>query len=337
MAEEYDAARCAPVFSTFVRNDTYITPTHVTRRMEAYAHDSAYTNDARLKYIPVGQQMEWRSDAGSVASTDGMAGRDARLAFYRKGLTLTRAAFDAGVPVMLGTDANDSYVFPGSGVHDELEELVKAGLTPAQAIRAATLTSANFLGRSADFGTVQPGRMADFVVLAANPLARIAHVRQIAAVVMNGQLYNRTMLDSMLHAAEVAARPTAQQRLWVASTLGDTLDVLRALEAGAKIDSLDPQGNRRALNYAALSNRSAVIALLLSRGADVNKANRTGFTPVHHAVEASAHLALQRLIGAGADLSLKNAAGRTALDLARLRGDAEATRLLEAATKPPTR
>jgi ankyrin repeat protein len=115
------------------------------------------------------------------------------------------------------------------------------------------------------------------------------------------------------------------------------LDVLRALEAGAKIDSLDPQGNRRALNYAALSNRSAVVALLLSRGADVNKANRTGFTPVHHAVEASAHLALQRLIGAGADLSLKNAAGRTALDLARLRGDAEATRLLEAATKPPTR
>jgi ankyrin repeat protein len=181
------------------------------------------------------------------------------------------------------------------------------------------------------FGTVRAGRVADLVLLDADPLADIAHVRRIAAVVMNGRLFERATLDSILVAAEVAARPTAQQRLWIASALGDTADAARALQAGAKIDSLDPQGNRRALNYAALNDRDDVISLLLSRGASTNLANRTGFTPLHHAVEGSAHAALRRLIAAGADLSLKNSAGRTALEYARLRGDDVAVQLLEAA------
>ncbi|MBP6774293.1 MAG: amidohydrolase family protein [Gemmatimonadaceae bacterium] len=331
MVDEYDAQRCAPVFRAFVQNNTFITPTHVTRRMEALAHDPGFTSDSRLTYIPVGQRMAWLADANTVAATDGALGRQARMDFYKKGLTLTKEAYDAGVPVMLGTDANDSFIFPGSGVHDELAELVTAGLTPAQAIRAATLTSATFLGRTSDFGTVRAGRVADLVLLDADPLADIAHVRRIAAVVMNGRVFERATLDSILVAAEVAARPTAQQRLWIASALGDTADAARALQAGAKIDSLDPQGNRRALNYAALNDRDVIISLLLSRGASVNLANRTGFTPLHHAVEGSAHAALRRLIAAGADLSLKNSAGRTALEYARLRGDNVAVQLLEAA------
>jgi hypothetical protein len=335
MVDEYDAQLCAPVFRAFVRNDTYITPTHVTRRMEAFAHDSTFTNDVRMKYIPIGQRMEWLADARTVASTDGATGQQARMDFYRKGLTLTKAAYAAGVPVMLGTDANDSFVFPGSSVHDELGELVKAGLTPAEAIRSATLSSATYLGRASEFGTVRVGRAADLVLLDANPLADIENVRRIAAVIMNGRVYDRTVLDSLLLAAELAARPTAQQRLWAASALGDTTDVLRALADGAKVDSLDPQGNRRPLNYAAINDRGAVISLLLSRGADVNLANRTGFTALHHAVEGRALSALRLLTLAGADRSLKNAGGRTALDLARLRGDKAAVEVLEGAERRP--
>jgi hypothetical protein len=102
MVDEYDAQRCAPVFRAFVQNNTFITPTHVTRRMEALAHDPGFTSDSRLTYIPVGQRMAWLADANTVAATDGALGRQARTDFYKKGLTLTKAAYDAGVPVHAG-------------------------------------------------------------------------------------------------------------------------------------------------------------------------------------------------------------------------------------------
>lgn len=335
MAREYDAALCAPVFRLFAKNATYITPTHVTRRMEALAHDSIFTSDVRLRYIPIGQRMAWLADARTVAATDAEIGRAARGEFYTKGLSLTNAAYRAGVPVMLGTDANDSFVFPGSSVHDELGELVKAGLTPAEALRSATLAGAMFLGRTADFGAVRVGRVADLVLLDANPLENIEHVRRIAAVIFNGRLFERAALDSVLRAAEIAARPTAQQRLWAASATGDTVDAVSAITAGAKLDSLDPQGNRRALNYAALNNRFAVISVLLARGANINLANRTGFTAVHHAVEAKAYPALQVLLDAKPDLSLKTTSGYTALEFAKVRGDTVAAAILEAASRRP--
>jgi hypothetical protein len=333
MVDEYDARRCADVFAAFARNRTWITPTHVTRRMDAFADDSAYRNDPRMKYIPLPQQIAWHQDAnGMVASDSTAAGRLAFMDFYRKGLSLTNDAYRAGVPVMVGTDAGDSFVFPGSSVHDELGELVKAGLSPAEALRAATLSSASFVQRTSDFGTVQSGRYADLVVLDANPLADIANVRRINAVILNGRVFSRPALDSMLASVETAVRPDAQTRLIAASITGDTVALGKALDAGAKIDSL--VGTRRPLNWAALNNRAAAVRFLLARGAGINLQNATGFTPVHHAAEAGALDALTALIAAGADVSIASRAGVLPLTTARQRGNAAVVRVLEAATKP---
>lgn len=207
MIDEYDPKRCAQVFRTFAQNGTYITPTHVTRRMDAFAGDSAFRHDARLKYIPKAQQKEWMEDADAMVATDSSAaGRKSYLDFYTKGLALTNDAYRAGVPVMLGTDANDSFVFPGASVHDELGELVKAGLSPAEALRAATLSGATYLGRTGDFGTVQAGRYADLVLLDANPLRDIANSQRIHAVVLNGRVFDTAELEAMR--AQVAAAAT---------------------------------------------------------------------------------------------------------------------------------
>jgi len=336
MVDEYDPRLCGEVFRTFARNRTYIAPTHVTRRMDALAHDSAFRNDPRMKYIPARQRLAWLADAsGMVASDPSPAGRRSYMDFYRKGLTLTNDAYRAGVPVILGTDAGDSFVFPGASVHDELGELVKAGLSPAEALRAATSTPAQYFDRAAEFGTVAPGRFADLVLLDANPLANIANTQRIRAVIRAGRAFERSALDSMLAQVERAVAPNAQASLWIAAVNGDTSGLAAAVRAGAKVDSLDPQANRRALNYAALGNHVGAVRALLALGATIDLANRTGFTPLHHAAEAGAADALSALLAAGADPSIASTQGAMPIDTARRRGNQAIVRVLEAASRKP--
>jgi imidazolonepropionase-like amidohydrolase len=202
MVEEHDPAICDATFATLIENDTWYVPTHVTRRMDAYADDPEFRNDPRRKYIPAEAWDEWQEDADNMVALDSTPeGRHVMRSFYEKGLEITGRAHDAGVGVLLGTDAGDTYVFFGSGAHDELAELVKAGLTPAEALAAATVRPAEFLGREDEFGTVEAGRHADLVLLGANPLDDIAHTREIEAVVYRGRLYDRAELDRMLESA----------------------------------------------------------------------------------------------------------------------------------------
>ena len=129
-----------------------------------------------------------------------------------------------------------------------------------------------------------------------------------------------------------------QAKLWDASISGDTVAIAQALDAGARIDSLDTRRNpngRRALNWAAFNNRGPALRLLIARGASLNLTNNTGFTPVHHAAEAGAADALAILIEAGADITIANNQGLLPVDTARGRNHAQAIQLLEAASKKP--
>jgi imidazolonepropionase-like amidohydrolase len=112
---------------------------------------------------------------------------------------LVKAMVDAGVPVFAGTDA--SFVpglAPGFSLHGELEALVRAGLSPSQALQAATVVPATWLGMVDDRGTVEVGKRANLILLDADPLADIRNSRAIAAVIFNGQVFDRQALDARL-------------------------------------------------------------------------------------------------------------------------------------------
>jgi imidazolonepropionase-like amidohydrolase len=106
-------------------------------------------------------------------------------AFFENANTNLKMLADAGIPYAAGTDAGPPGRFPGYSMHWELQLMVMAGLTPAQAIEAATRRAAMFL-RAEDLGTLEPTKWADFVVLDANPLTDISNTRKIRAVYIAG-------------------------------------------------------------------------------------------------------------------------------------------------------
>jgi imidazolonepropionase-like amidohydrolase len=125
---------------------------------------------------------------------------------YKRATSQVRGMHQAGVPLLAGTDTPGvPYVFPGFSVHDELALFVaEGGFTPLEALQAATLDPVRFLGREKDLGTVEPGKLADPVLLDADPLVDIHNTTKIAAVVANGRLLPRQELDRMLADVEVS-------------------------------------------------------------------------------------------------------------------------------------
>jgi imidazolonepropionase-like amidohydrolase len=103
----------------------------------------------------------------------------------------------AGVRLLVGTDAMNTGVVPGFSAHDEMAQLVAAGLTPLDVLRAATVNAADFLG-ARDGGVVAIGQQADLVLLDANPLENIANSRRIAGVVLRGQWLSPTAIADLL-------------------------------------------------------------------------------------------------------------------------------------------
>jgi imidazolonepropionase-like amidohydrolase len=106
----------------------------------------------------------------------------------------------AGVTILAGSDSGpfNSFTYPGASLQDELVLLVQAGLTPAQALRAATISGARFMGVAGRTGTVAVGKDADLLLLTANPLANIANVKKIGAVVLRGKTYPAPALAALL-------------------------------------------------------------------------------------------------------------------------------------------
>ena len=111
----------------------------------------------------------------------------------------------AGVELVAGTDVLNPYCFPGFSLHDELALLVKAGLTPMESLQAATRNPAKFLGKLDSLGTVEKGKIADLVLLEANPLAEISNTQKINAVVVGGKLISKAEIEAMLAKVEAAA------------------------------------------------------------------------------------------------------------------------------------
>jgi Amidohydrolase family len=196
------------LFSRFAQNHTYYTPTLLASAYPYLTRLAALRKgefDPRAKYVS--RQSRELTDKLLTKYSDELKPTkiEAERQPFQEYLELVAGMNRAGVPLLAGTDLATSVFYPGFSLHDELQLLVRAGLTPAAAIATATRNPASLLGL-ADLGTIATGKIANMVLLDQNPLADIANTARINSVVYEGKLLNRAALDLLLKTgAEMAA------------------------------------------------------------------------------------------------------------------------------------
>jgi len=196
----YSEKKAAELFARFVKNNTWVCPTLMAYNSMLFLSEQDLANDPRLKYIPLSTRYRMKNDVRVAAATG--EGRADLKKLCEKNLAIVGAMSDAGVGLLAGTD---TYT-PGLDLQDELALFVQAGLSPMQALQTATYNPAKCLGKLDSMGTVERGKVADLVLLDADPLQDISNTQKIAAVVVGGKIFQRAALQKMLAQIEATAK-----------------------------------------------------------------------------------------------------------------------------------
>ncbi|MFI9205048.1 amidohydrolase family protein [Streptomyces sp. NPDC053048] len=200
----YEPDRARRVFDHLARNGTYVTPTlgvhHCLERQDALPD-----REEEWKYLPAWLTSSWRQQLTEISGprTPGEATRAREINDHRA--QQVAELHRHGVPLLAGTDCGTPYLVAGFSLHDELARLTAAGLTPAHALRAATVDAAAALGLGTTLGAIAPGRAADLVILGADPLTDIRNTRRVEAVVTRGRLIDGEERQRLLDGLEKAA------------------------------------------------------------------------------------------------------------------------------------
>ncbi len=203
----------------FARQGSGVVPTLVTAYRSIMLEDSVVrrlfdagisTANPRRPRVSRFTEVDWREQLSERDSSS-------RIFFTRVApgiVAMLREMRAAGVPMMTGSDVGVLPLYPGESIHDELALFVRPlGMTPLEALAAATRVPAAFVGLADSVGTITPGKWADLVVLDADPLADIENVRRIRGVMLNGKWYDRAALDALLTSA--ARSEDVQRNDWI--------------------------------------------------------------------------------------------------------------------------
>jgi imidazolonepropionase-like amidohydrolase len=206
--DTFDPGKEAALTRVLAARQTWQCPTLYWERGQWLVDAIDVAHDPDGQYAPVSwREQSWPRFTQSIIKELDTDPLPVRERFVDHELQIVRRLFTRGVPFLAGTDTPAGVdVIPGVSLHRELARFVDAGLTPLQALQTATINPARFLGREADLGTVEPGKLADLVLLDRNPLLDISSTRAIAAVVAAGRYFARADLDGILRDVATAAR-----------------------------------------------------------------------------------------------------------------------------------
>ena len=203
LLDTYSPQEVEALLRTFVTNSTWQVPTFpIMVHLGFVTPKTNLLGDMRMRYVPQNVKRIWFQGVQAQLENYSEADLALREEIVKRSLEIVGKMQANGVRIMAGTDIAAPNVFPGSSLHEDLAYLVEAGLTPTQALQAATKNSAEFLGKLRTQGTIEQGKFADLLLLGANPLDDIHNTQKIRALVLRGKLWDRTALDGLLVSVE---------------------------------------------------------------------------------------------------------------------------------------
>lgn len=215
LIQTIDSATAIRKFKLLAANETAVVPTMHGSYIVAYLDQNNHQHDNYLQYLgpALKRTYAWRVDR---AAKDDAAAIVARHQNFENAAKLIPWLYQANVPFLAGTDAGylNSFNYPGIGLHDELSMLVHYGLPIHEALKASVINGPAFFNQLNDYGAVEKNKIADLLILDANPLKDINNTQKIHALIRKGVYMNRAILDSLLSAVaqQVAKKEAAEKK-----------------------------------------------------------------------------------------------------------------------------
>ncbi|MFE6484016.1 amidohydrolase family protein [Streptomyces sp. NPDC057757] len=192
--ETYDSTMAHSLAVRFVDDNTWQVPTLIRVKTQELSDDPDFAQAPELRHMDDRTLKRWRKATATFTKFPPSTRATFR-ELYERQLQLTKAFDDADVPMLTGSDTSGAgWVVPGASLHREFDELGRAGLSPLRILQMATLRAAEFLGTTDTMGTVEPGRLADLVLLRGNPVESVENLHGVSGVVRDGRYYSEADL-----------------------------------------------------------------------------------------------------------------------------------------------
>ena len=207
-ASTFDQGAATAMAARFVRDGTWQVPTLIRSRTMHLCDDIAFRREPGLRYVAPPVLQGW-SKAAKKFSAFPASARQTFRTVYGVMLNLTKVLDEAGVPMLAGSDSGGAaWEVPGLALHQEFDELARAGLSPLRVLQMTTWNAAEFMNATDVMGSVAAGKHADLVLLEANPVESVDHLHRICGVVRGGRYLGPADLDALKE--KVAATRSAR-------------------------------------------------------------------------------------------------------------------------------
>lgn len=203
LVETFDPILAQKLYQKMAQKNVFVTPTIYIGQVLANILKTDHSKDAMLPYMGKGiiKTYQGRIDGAKRASANGGFLQTKTEKIFSE---MVKPMYKAGVNILAGSDcgANNSFIYPGESLQQELIHLVKVGITPQEALKTSIINGPKFFNKEKFYGSIKKGKISDLLILEANPLEDIKNIQNINGVVLRGKAFDKNELNKMLESVK---------------------------------------------------------------------------------------------------------------------------------------
>mgnify|MGYP003624937549 CR=1 FL=1 len=200
LMNSYEDRLCRQTANVLKNNGTWMVPTMIRSKTSRLAFEAPFNSEPNLRYMPSKTIEKWKKVTADYVERLSESDKDLLRKNHKLHLHMVKILDEQAVNLLTGSDSDGAgWIVPGFGLHQEFDELGKAGLSPLRILQMTTLNGAHYLGKTATMGSIAAGKIADLVLLKGDPTQDVSNLHKIDSVIKSGHYFSRADLDSLLH------------------------------------------------------------------------------------------------------------------------------------------